>query len=324
MWLTDYRTQQTRGIPEDQMSTMCYCNHGTESDVWEEVRYKIELDKKMVADPFEFEHAVQHHIKFKTNATTSVAAIRASDIKKPVSQQFVLGDDTSLSRLDEIVLYFTMPNGKSAKGSSKINFYIPLRARSNLDRQAQQRKIAEFERELSQIPMEMGRLQPTENELRRLEQIKKITRLHFEQDPAVVHRLKRAKEHPLRETLMERYRGELDPEGNEVKWEDIPKPVPEDDTYVCQRCYNYFAPHYVKDCPSHHIAEWIPMRDRPLPHGRLPRELQVIPWDAPVEVITAARHLDKENRPVMPKPDFAALMVRLKLKLGCDNCFHPQ
>lgn len=98
---------------------------------------------------------------------------------------------------------------------------------------------------------------------------------------------KRATRHPSYEIIERSYPGFLDKDGKEVAWATYEKPPPPTN-YVCSCCWNYFEPpHACEDCPGRRRKDWVWMSKRPRPHGLF--GLKKVAWDAPVELVEAAR-----------------------------------
>lgn len=115
---------------------------------------------------------------------------------------------------------------------------------------------------------------------------------------------RRSDEHPAVKAIRKHYPGWRTWDNVPIRWEDIPKEaVP--DSYICGRCRNVFEPrHAAEDCPSKDRPKWVPVFERPMPHGLF--NVQKLAWSDPVELLERARWVDGNGLPVIDRNVYRA------------------
>jgi hypothetical protein len=297
MWKMDFNTASSRGTPVSDMKTKCYCEEGRFVR-WEDVRFNIERDEKMViVDIKAFEYACHSRKRYHISADSCVVGVLSEDRRSPAQNTFILGDDFNVKMVpkDQVIIIYRMPNGRTDRGSIRTNTYLPQAHLHALHEQEIATDMEEFKYKLSCTHDEIERLQIMQDMVglqvgrRKNEPITK-------RRPGHRRTFRRANVHPSRAVARERYAGYINGEMKRIAWGDIPKAVPKPD-YLCYCCFNYFEPlHYINDCPGQKRAKWVPMKSRKAPHGIPKLELLQVPWESPIEEIETAPWIDAQGQ----------------------------
>ena len=135
LWKTDYAKQKANGVGVADMKTMCFCQNGKYKR-WDEVRFNIERAYKMVIhDIAEFEETCSQRKRYYIQADSCVVGFLSTDTTV-WSKAFMLGEDYDVTGLpaDAVIVLVRVPTGKSARGSSRTNTYVPKAQLKELQR----------------------------------------------------------------------------------------------------------------------------------------------------------------------------------------------